>query len=206
MQQSFPTTQVSLILRLRNASDADAWEQFVSIYHPLIWSVAKRLQMSDVDAHDACQNALFRLSQVVHQWSPDKENSNFRGWLFRVSRNCMLREFEKNQNRMVAAVTFGGEQFLEQLAEDPDESESTFQLELRRQLFAVAIEAVQPSISPLYWDAFRLSYIENQGIKETAELLKTDVQTVYVARHRVLNQIRNEVSKWTQWQDYLGPQ
>ena len=206
MQQSFPTTQVSLILRLRNASDADAWEQFVSIYRPLIWNVAKRLQMSDVDAHDACQNTLFRLSQVVHQWSPDKENSNFRGWLFRVSRNCMLREFEKNKTRMVAAIPFGGEQFLEQLAEDPDESESTFQLELRRQLFAVAIEAVQPSISPLYWDAFRLSYIENQGIKETAELLKTDVQTVYVARHRVLNQIRDEVKKWTQWQEYFAPQ
>ena len=206
MQQSFPTTQVSLILRLRNASDADAWEQFISIYHPLIWSTAKRLQMSDADAHDACQNTLFRLSQVVHQWSPDKENSNFRGWLFRVSRNCMLREFEKNKKQIGVAITFGGEQFLNQLAEDPDESESKFQLELRRQLFAVAIEAVEPLIKPLYWDAFRLSYIENKGIKETAELLKTDVQTVYVARHRVLNQIRDEVKKWTQWQEYLGPQ
>lgn len=79
MNRSFSTTKVSLILRLQDASDADAWEQFVSIYHPLIWSVAKRLGISDEDANDACQNTLLRLSQVVHQWSPKKENSNFRG-------------------------------------------------------------------------------------------------------------------------------
>ena len=205
MHHSSPTTQVSLILRLSDASDADAWEQFVSIYQPLIWSVAKRLQMSDADSHDACQNTLLRLSQVVHQWSPNEETSNFRGWLFRVARNCMLREFEKKENRTVSAVTSEGEQFLDQLAKGPDESDSLFQLELRRQLFAVAIETVRPSVKPLYWDAFRLSYIENHGIKETAKLLKTDVATVYVARHRVINRIREEINKLSQWPEFFPP-
>ena len=106
---------------------------------------------------------------------------------------------------MVAAVTSEGEQFLDQLAEDPDESDSLFQLELRRQLFNLAIEAVRPSVKPLYWDAFRLSYIENRGIRETAELLETDVATVYVARHRVINRIRDEVNKLSQWRDFFAP-
>ena len=204
MNHSFPTTQVSLILRLRDASDADAWEQFVSLYHPLIWSVAKRLRMSDADAHDACQNTLLRLSQVVHQWSPSGENSNFRGWLFRVARNCMLRQFEKDRKRAVSAVDQEGEQFLDQLAEDSVDGASEFQLELRRQLFAIAIDAVKPTVKPLYWEAFQLSYIENLGIKETADRLETDVNTVYVARHRVLNRIRVEINKMSEWRDLLG--
>ena len=206
MNPSVPTTQVSLILRLRDRSDAEAWEQFVSIYHPLIWSVAKRLQMSDADANDACQNTLLRLSQVVHQWSPNKANSNFRGWLFRVARNCMLRQFEKDGRRTISAVDQEGEQFLDQLAEDGVKGETLFQLEFRRQQFAIAIETVRPSVKPLYWEAFRLSYIENLGIKETAERLETDVKTVYVARHRVLNRIRSEVNQLSQWQDYLDPE
>ena len=203
MNRSFSTTKVSLILRLQDASDADAWEQFVSIYHPLIWNVAKRLGVSDEDADDACQNTLLRLSQVVHQWSPSKENSNFRGWLFRVARNCMLREFEKDKLRTVAPVSQEGIQYLDQLAEDTPEGDSRFQLEFRRQLFAVAVEAVRPSVKPSYWEAFRLSYIENVGIKETAERLSISVNTVYVARHRVLNQIREEVNQMSQWQDFL---
>jgi len=203
MNQSFPTTQVSLILRLRDASDADAWEQFVSIYHPLVWNVAKRLGISDEDANDACQNTLLRLSQVVHQWSPSEGNSNFRGWLFRVARNCMLREFEKENLRIVAAVSQDGEQYLDQLAEDTPEGESRFLLELRRQLFAVAVEAVEPSVKPSYWEAFRLSYIENHGIKETAQQLEISVDTVYVARHRVLNRIREEVNQMSEWQAFL---
>lgn len=206
MNPSVPTTQVSLILRLRDRSDAEAWEQFVSIYHPLIWSVAKRLQMSDADANDACQNTLLRLSQVVHQWSPNKSNSNFRGWLFRVARNCMLRQFEKEGRRTISAVDQEGEQFLDQLAEDGVKGETLFQLEFRRQQFAIAIETVRPSVKPLYWEAFQLSYIENLGIKETAERLETDVKTVYVARHRVLNRIRSEVNQLSQWQDYLDPE
>ena len=206
MNHSIPTTQVSLILRLRDASDADAWEQFVSLYHPLIWSVAKRLRMSDADAHDACQDTLLRLSQVVHQWSPSGSNSNFRGWLFRVARNYMLRQFEKDNKRTVSAVDQAGEQFLDQLAEDSTEGESEFQLELRRQLFAIAIDAVKPTVKPLYWEAFRLSYIENLKVKETAERLETDVNSVYVARHRVLNRIRNEINKMSEWRDFLAPE
>ena len=203
MNRSFPTTQVSLILRLRDTSDADAWEQFVSIYYPLIWNVAKRLGMSDDDASDACQSTLLRLSQVVHQWSHNEGNSNFRGWLFRVARNCMLREFEKDKLRTVAAVSPEGKQYLDQLVEDTPEGDSRFQLELHRQLFAVAIEAVRPSVKPSYWEAFRLSYIENHGIKETAQLLEISVNTVYVARHRVLNRIREEVNQMSEWQAFL---
>ena len=115
----------------------------------------------------------------------------------------MLREFEKDKLRTVASVTQEGIQYLDQLAEDTPEGDSRFQLEFRRQLFAVAVEAVRPSVKPSYWEAFRLSYIENVGIKETAERLSISVNTVYVARHRVLNQIREEVNQMSQWQDFL---
>ena len=204
MDRSFQTTQVSLILRLRDSSDADAWEQFVSIYHPLIWNVAKRLGMPDEDANDACQDTLLRLSQVVHQWSHNERDSNFRGWLYRVARNCMLSEFEKNKLRFVGTVAEDGKQYLDQLVEDTPEGDSRYQLEFRRQMFAVAIEAVQPSVKPIYWEAFRLSYIENHEINQTAERLGIPIDTVYVARHRVLNQIRKQIKKMSQWQDFLG--
>jgi RNA polymerase sigma-70 factor (ECF subfamily) len=189
-----PTTQVSLILRLQNSEDADAWERFVSIYHPMIWNIAKRLGLTDEDASDACQNALLRLTQVVHQWSPNVENPTFRGWLFRVARNCMLRQFQQEKKQAIAAVDSEGRQFLDQLALDSDKGESAFRFEFQRQVFARAIELVRPTVKELYWNAFCLTYVENKSIKDAAKILDTGANTVYVARHRVLNRIREEAA------------
>ncbi|MFK7770461.1 MAG: RNA polymerase sigma factor [Mariniblastus sp.] len=194
-------------MRLQNPQDAEAWEDFVTIYHPMIWSVAKRMGMSDADAADACQNTLLRLTNVVGQWSPNVENASFRGWLFRVSRNCMLRQFERNKKHEVSVVDKSGVQFLDQLAASPEAAESAFQFEFQRHVFAVASEKVRPTVKELYWKAFWMTYVDNIGNVEAAELLGTSVGTIYVARSRVLRRIRDEVTQLThgEWTGSINP-
>lgn len=198
MQFTDPTTRVSLILRLNNRQDAEAWEEFVAIYHPMIWRIAKRLGMSDVDASDACQNTMFRLTQVVHKWSPSENNATFRGWLYRVARNCMLRQFEKNIKQAQTISDDESQNYFEQMAAEPDNSDSAYQLEFQRQVFANAAEKVRPTFNNVYWQSFWLTYVKNNDIKDVAKILDTTVSTVYVARSRVLKRIRDEVVRVSQ--------
>lgn len=201
MTSTTPTTRISLVLRLHDTRDFEAWEEFVAIYYPMIWSVAKRLGMNDTDAADACQNTLLRLTDVVSQWSPDSENASFRAWLFRVSRNCMLRQFERNKRPEVSAVDNSGIQFLDQLAASPVESESAFQIEFQRHVFAVASENVRPTVKELYWKAFWMTWVDDVDNAQAAKVLDTTIGTIYVARSRVLRRIRDEVARLTnnQW-------
>lgn len=44
-----PETRPSLLVRLRDRSDGPAWRQFVEVYAPLIYGVARRQGLQDAD-------------------------------------------------------------------------------------------------------------------------------------------------------------
>jgi len=50
----FPPTRASLLVRLRDAHDADAWGHFVSLYAPLVYGYARKQGLQDADAADFC--------------------------------------------------------------------------------------------------------------------------------------------------------
>ena len=53
-----PTTRHSLVLRLRNRDDEAAWAEFLAIYEPLIYGLARRKGLQDaVIAHTALTNS-----------------------------------------------------------------------------------------------------------------------------------------------------
>lgn len=202
-----PTTRISLILRLRSCEDADAWEEFVEIYQPMIWRIAKRLGMNDEDAADACQSTMVRLTQVVDQWSaePDGQAPKFRGWLYRVARNCMLRQFENNARQVSLITNSESLQRFDPVA-SPIEFERDYQLEFRRQLFAHVARQIRPLFADNTWQAFWQTYVEDRAAKIVALDLDMKVSAVYVARSRVLKRFREEVLSVTaeRWGEASG--
>ena len=55
-----PSTRPSLILRLRNADDLRAWQEFVEIYQPVIHAIARKRCLQEADAEDVTQEDVFR--------------------------------------------------------------------------------------------------------------------------------------------------
>ena len=49
------TTRPSLLIRIRNAGDREAWQQFVDLYAPLIYGLARKRGLQDADAADVTQ-------------------------------------------------------------------------------------------------------------------------------------------------------
>ena len=47
-----PTTRPSLLVRIRDARDAEAWREFVRLYSPLVYRFARRKGLQDADAAD----------------------------------------------------------------------------------------------------------------------------------------------------------
>ena len=60
-----PDTRLSLILRLSDPADADAWRDFVSLYEPLIYQLARRKGLQDADARDLCQEVLLAVAHMA---------------------------------------------------------------------------------------------------------------------------------------------
>ena len=59
VSNSISETRNSLLLRLPDKTDIDAWDQFIDIYQPLVFRLARSKGFQEADAHDIVQvNAL----------------------------------------------------------------------------------------------------------------------------------------------------
>ena len=66
-----PATRHTLIVKLRDPADAGAWREFVAIYEPLVYRLARRKGLQDADARDLCQEVFRTVSQAIDRWDID---------------------------------------------------------------------------------------------------------------------------------------
>lgn len=91
-----PKTRNSLILRLRNRDDVQSWREFVAIYQPVIFRVAKARGLQDADAHELVQRVLVAVARAVDRFQPDKNRAKFRTWLRRLSRSFIGEIYKRH--------------------------------------------------------------------------------------------------------------
>lgn len=186
-----PETRLSLISRLHQSSDGDAWSEFVRTYEPLILSIAQRRGLQYADAVEVTQEVLRRVADSIGNWDPDPKKGAFRGWLYRVTRNLTidyLRHHQRWRDR---------EQMpdLEQLPTPSLDESQEFRIEYERQVFNWAASEVKATFKPDNWKAFWLTAVENKPVQEVAKELGMPRGKVYVARSRVMARIAKVIQQ-----------
>ncbi|MEX2118832.1 MAG: sigma-70 family RNA polymerase sigma factor [Pirellulales bacterium] len=190
-----PETRPSLVLRLTNARDDEAWTEFVAIYEPLIIRLMHNHGLQESDARDVCQQVFEALARDIEQWKPDGAKASFRRWLFQIARNRVIKFLDRQRRRPQAA---GGTdaQLLLQAQTDPRASASAeFEHEYRRQLLLRAMERIRGEFRESTWQAFWQTCVAGRPIAEVADQLGTTAGNVYVARSRIVARLRDQVSQ-----------
>ncbi|MDP6444433.1 MAG: sigma-70 family RNA polymerase sigma factor [Pirellulaceae bacterium] len=198
-----PETRPSLLKRIQTPREESAWDEFVEIYQPVVYRLARRHGLQDADAWDLAQNVLVAVSNAIDRWRSNGEPGSFRGWLYRITRNLMIN-YLKQQDRQPRSVSdIQLAELLEEAAVDTDaqgaELDREFDREYERQLFRWAAEDIRGEFRESTWLAFWRTCVEEQDIRTTAAELKLSVGSVYVARSRVMarfKQIVREKQKW----------
>jgi RNA polymerase sigma factor (sigma-70 family) len=192
---AMPSTRASLIVRLRNAADSEAWREFVRLYAPVVYAYARRRQLQDADAADLTQEVLRSVMTATRGPRYDPARGSFRNWLFTVTRNKLIDLRERAKRGQPAGGTSAHEQ-LQQLAAPEDEA--AWDEEFQRRLFAVAAEQVQPEFEATTWQAFWQTAVEGKKPPEAAAALGMSVGAVYIARSRVQARLRDRVRELTE--------
>lgn len=185
-----PETRASLILRLPNAADVAAWDEFVAVYRPLVFRAARRQGLQANDAEDLVQEVFSAVAKQIGGWLQRSDRGPFRAWLLRIARNIAVNLLTRKQH---GATGYGGDDSECPLAEIPDrtvEGTSQFDLDYRREVFRWAAEQVQQSVAEKTWLAFYLTHVKGVSVADAARQLGTSVGNVYVVRSRIMNRLR----------------
>ena len=187
-----PKTRNSLILRLRDREDVDSWREFVAIYQPVIYRVARKRGLQDADAHELVQRVLVVVARAVDRFQPNAERAKFRTWLYRITHNEFCKQI-KNARMHTASGDSAVRELLEQL---PQHADDEFSIEYRRSVFRWAADRVRPTVKPLTWQVFWRTNVASESIEDVAKDLGLTTGAIYVARSRVMARLQREAAKF----------
>jgi RNA polymerase sigma-70 factor (ECF subfamily) len=184
-----PETRETLLRRLPDAADAEAWDVFVEIYEPLLFRLARSRGMQPADAEDFVQEVFTAVTRNIERWVSDADRGPFRAWLFRIASNLAINFLTRHKHGRLGT---GDSQVARLLAEQPAASadSSLFLNEYRRELFRWAAERVREQVSQRQWLAFWRTSVEDRPIDDVARELGVSVGSVYIARCRITKRIR----------------
>lgn len=178
------TTPVTLLKRIRESGDAEAWDRFVELATPALYAWAHRAGLRHDDAADLVQEVFLLLAVKLPQFQYDPSQS-FRGWLRQVTLN------KWHERRRLRSPPLVGDEALEEIAEPADEA--FWETDYREYLVARAMEIMQAEFEPKTWRACWEHVVSGRTAADVATELGMTPGAVYVAKCRVLARLRHEL-------------
>lgn len=188
-------TRASLVFRLRDRDDVDAWSDFTNNYGPMLYRFVLSRGLQDADALDLVQDVMRSVGVAIGRLEYQKEKGGFRAWLFTITRNRLATYFRKQNKIGVTANDTAQIELLKQHPACDIELSQNWDLEHQRKLAADAMRLLRPSIEPNTWAAFELTAIKGLSAADAGRQIGISTGAIYVARSRVTAKIRVEIQK-----------
>jgi len=189
-------TRRSLLSRLRDFEDRESWQTFFNLYWRLLYNVARRAGLDDVDAQDVVQDAVMAVAREIPQFRYDPERGSFKQWLFRILRRRVSDHFRKLYRQPAPAGI--SPEMLEGTGEadaivmrDGVSLSDAWDQEWQRSVLDAAIAQVRAQANPKHFQVFDYCVLKEWPVAKVASTLGMSAARVYLARHRVSHAVKS---------------
>lgn len=182
-------TRPSLLVRVRDHNDVDAWRQFVEAYAPLIVCFAMKRGFQEADAADLTQEVMQKVAHGIARFDYDPVRGTFRSWLYRITRNALSDQVETAQRQIRGT---GDERYQEllKLKHGDDELEQHWDREHAAHMMRWAMRKLRADFSSATVAAFERTVLGEEKVAVVAQDLGLSVGAVYIAKSRALVRLR----------------
>ena len=196
---SEPSTSPSLLAAACRGQN-DAWNRLVQLYGPLVYRWVRRTGLQASSAADVTQDVLMSVSKDLANFDPAHPGAKFRGWLWVITRRRIADAARQRPhelalgsalNQLAIPHSADGEAIAdwEQSGDPPTDASTDSKTILRR-----AVAVYRDRYDPHTWQAFWATVVEDRSPEEVASTLGISRWTVYKARARILQRLREELS------------
>src|SRR5688572_20994005 len=151
-----PSTNESLLIRVRDAQDHEAWRMFVDLYMPLVHRYCASQGLQPADAHDATQEVFLLVSQAIRRFQYDPERGRFRGWLGKLTWRTIRKQQKQTNVPDKAVGEFHDDSAFDQLEGDVDPA---WVEEFNARVCQAALQHIRPEFDAEVWRTFELTWI-----------------------------------------------
>jgi RNA polymerase sigma-70 factor (ECF subfamily) len=194
MMAEFPETRNSLLVRMQGSGDEEAWREFVAIYRPVVYRLARQRGLQDADAEDLSQRVVISVRRAIGRWDADPAKGRFRSWLTRIARNAIINALTRRPADAAAGGT-AAHDLLEEQPTPETRMHDHLEREYRRSLFRRVARQIRPEFGDGTWEAFWLTTVDGVSVEEASRILKKTVGAVYAARSRVMRRLKAEIEQ-----------
>jgi RNA polymerase sigma factor (sigma-70 family) len=206
-------TRASLLERLKDLADQASWMEFYQTYHELIYSVARRAGLTELEAEEAVQDTLISVAKKMPGFTYDPVKDSFKGWLLTVTR-WRVRDKLQQRGRMGRQHQPAGRSRADDQTEErtatiervPDPAGFTLAAiwdeEWEKHLFHAALWRIKRQVNPQQYEIYHLHVVLGKAVREVKAALGVSAAQVYLAKHRVGACLKRELKRL---QGGIGP-
>ena len=89
--------RASLLARINDPNDGVSWREFHDTYRRLIFGVARKASLSQVEAKDATQDTLITVARNIGEFRYEPQRCSFKTWLMMITRQRITWQLRKRQ-------------------------------------------------------------------------------------------------------------
>jgi RNA polymerase sigma-70 factor (ECF subfamily) len=187
-------TRNTLLMRVRDPTDAAAWGEFVALYEPLLMAYARKRGLRDDDARDVTQDVFARLVKALPSFRLDHQRGRFRTWLWSLFHSAMA-DWARRQRRQDRAREAWLKRLGESTSADAD-SDVEWRALHRQRVLAYALERARARSRPATWACFERHLLQGRPSAAVAEELNVSDNAVNLNSSRVLARVRAFCSEY----------
>jgi RNA polymerase sigma-70 factor (ECF subfamily) len=181
---SSPTnTSLSLLDRLKDPADQEAWARLDRVYTGLLraWFAAAGVQPGDRD--DLTRNALVVVLRRVKDFQPSGRPGAFRAWLRSIATNVLREHWRARPAPQADSV-------LAELADPASGLSRVWDADHERHVLEGLLDLARRECTESAWRAFRRAGFDGVPALQVADELGMSVNAVLIAKSRVLRRLK----------------
>ena len=182
------TTRPTLLERLADLGDHDAWREFDERYRELILRYCQRSRLQVTDAEDVRQTVLLALTRRLPTFEYHPETGRFRDYLGTVVRNAIRKQIAR-QDRAGERLPGEGDELAA-----PDAPDESWNEEWKLHHYRRAMERIRASSSPKTMEIFD-GLLAGRTVEELAAAHGATPDVVYKIKQRVRDRLRERIDE-----------
>jgi RNA polymerase sigma-70 factor (ECF subfamily) len=186
------TTSLTLFAKLRDPTDAAAWDRFVDLYLPLLFFWARKLPIRGADPADFVQDIFIKLKRELPTFTYDRTKGTFRSWL----RTLCVNHWRDYQRKRASHLAQADDSQLAGLAMEDDALEVFRDQDYFAFLAREAFKVLASEFDPITRAAFIEVVMKARSVNEVAQELGVTPNAISMRKFRVVRRLRQELAEF----------